>query len=71
MTGSGVAAVVKPSAAMAPAMMIVEASSSVRNPNRLISGVVAGLMPTLPAKMNRTTAPDFIGDQPNRVWNSL
>ncbi len=31
---------------------------------------MAGLIPTLPAKMNSTTAPDFTGDQPNCVWNS-
>ncbi len=41
-----------------------------RNPNRLISGVVAGLIPTFPAKMNSVTAPDFTGDQPKSVWNS-
>ena len=40
-------------------------TSTERNPNRLISGVVAGLIPTLPAKTNAVTAPDFTGDQPN------
>lgn len=70
MTGSGVAAVVKPSAAITAAITRVEAASTARNPKRLISGVVAGLMPTLPAKMNRTTAPDFTADQPNSVCHS-
>lgn len=70
MTGSGVLAVVKPSAAIDTAMMRVETMSTVRKPNRLISGVVAGLIPTFPAKMNRTTAPDFTGDQPNSVCHS-
>ena len=70
MTGSGVAAVVKPSAAITAAITSVEVTSMARNPNRLISGVVAGLMPTLPAKMNSTIAPDFTGDQPNSVCHS-
>src|SRR5215469_3362448 len=69
-TASGVAAVVNPSAAITTAVTTVDVASTARNPNRLISGVVAGLIPTLPAKMNSTTAPDFTGDQPNRVWNS-
>ena len=43
----------------------VETISSGRKPNRLISGVVAGLIPTFPAKTNAVTAPDFTGDQPN------
>ena len=69
-TGSGVAAVVNPRAAMTAAVPAVEATSSQRNPNRLISGVVSGLIPTLPTKMKAVTAPDFTGDQPNWVWNS-
>src|SRR5215469_6593381 len=70
MTGSGVAAVMNPSAATAAAVPVADTSSSQRNPNRLISAVVAGLTPTLPAKMNVVIAPDFTGDQPNRVWKS-
>src|SRR5580704_9396719 len=70
MTGSGVAAVVNPSAAITTAMTTVEDTSTVRNPNRLISGVVAGLIPTLPTKTNAATAPDFTGDQPNFVCHS-
>ena len=47
-----------------------ETTSTDRNPNRLISGVVAGLIPTFPAKTNAVSAPDLTGDQPNSVWNS-
>src|SRR5215831_10175016 len=70
MTHSGVTAVVNPSDAMTSAVPTVEATSSQRNPHRLISGVVSGLIPTLPTKMNAVTAPDFTGDQPNCVWNN-
>ena len=69
-TATGVAAVVNPSAATATVVPAVAATSTGRNPNRLISGVVAGLIPTFPTKTNAVTAPDLIGDQPNWVWNS-
>src|SRR5215469_14893025 len=65
----GVAAVVNPSTATATVVPAVAASSTARNPKRLISGVVAGLIPTLPTNTNAVTAPDFTGDQPNWVWN--
>src|ERR1700761_8250844 len=68
-TATGVAAVVKPSAATMTAVPRAEATSTGRKPKRLISGVVAGLMPTLPANTNAVTAPDFTGDQPNCTWN--
>src|SRR5215469_16250911 len=68
-TASGVAAVAKPSDATASVVPTVAASSTERNPNRLISGVVGGLIPTLPANTNAVTTPDFTGDQPNWVWN--
>src|SRR5262249_51184565 len=66
----GVAAVVTPSAATASVVPAVAATSTGRNPNRLISGVVAGLIPTFPTKTNAVIAPDLTGDQPNWVWNS-
>jgi len=69
-TATGVEAVVKPIAATIAAVPSVEAMSTGRNPNRLISGVVAGLIPTFPAKTNAATAPDLIGDQPYWTWNS-
>src|ERR1700733_5014443 len=68
-TAIGVAAEVNPSTATATVVPAVAASSTARNPNRLISGVVAGLIATLPANTNAVTAPDFTGDQPNWVWN--
>src|SRR6202008_196994 len=68
-TATGVDALVKPSAATITAVPRVEAISSGRKPNRLISGVVAGLIPTFPANTNAVTAPDFTGDQPNWTWN--
>src|SRR5436309_2187588 len=68
-SATGVDAVVKPSAATIRAVPMVETTSTVRNPKRRISGVVAGLIPTLPANTNAVTAPDFTGDQPNRTWN--
>ena len=68
-TATGVDALVNPSAATITAVPRVEAISSGRKPNRLISGVVAGLIPTFPANTNAVTAPDFTGDQPNWTWN--
>src|SRR5215469_16499481 len=61
----GVAGVANPSTATAAVVPAVAAISTARKPNRLISGVVAGLIPTLPANTNAVTAPDFTGDQPN------
>src|ERR1700691_3224594 len=46
------------------------ASSTLRKPHRLTMKLVAGLIPMLPTKTNRTTAPDFTGDHPNTFWNS-
>ena len=68
-TATGVEALVNPSAATMTAVPRVETISSGRKPNRLISGVVAGLIPTFPANTNAVTAPDFTGDQPNWTWN--
>ena len=44
-------------------------TSTALNPKRLISGVVAGLIPILPTKTAATMTPAFSGSQPNPAWN--
>jgi hypothetical protein len=69
-TASGVLAVKAAAAAIVTAAVAVAAVSTTRKPKRFIRGVVAGLMPMLPTKMNSTMAPDLTGLQPKTFWNS-
>ncbi len=43
--------------------------NTARNPQRRISGLVAGLMPTLPTKSVSTKTPASKGLQPKPTWN--